>query len=207
MAADMAPLPPAGATLAGCHRPRVATHSPVRAASPAAAIEGKSMKASSSHSPAVALRRRLHAAAARSSPANWEMTSRFTSSRSRRMPEAMPSRCSARWPAQVNTQTRCLTPGKWPIRNAGGMIGRATPQSCHVHRIRPSRAAASGCPAPPAAGRRFDRASLRGQLHRRRRWRRASATAIAGGPPNMRTWRGTISSRRTGDCPRSWQSP
>jgi hypothetical protein len=134
-------------------------------------------------------------------PGQWETTTRFTSVEVPGMPEAMAKQVQSSMANQSQTQTRCITPAE-AANPTGGMMGSQNPAGCNfseqtfsggVIRVRGT------CPAPNNQGQismswegSYTPTTMQGNL----------STEITGGPQNMRM-RGTITSRRTGDCPAS----
>ena len=130
-------------------------------------------------------------------PGNWETTTRFTSVELPGMPEAMAKQMQSRMANQTHSRTHCITPAE-AANPTGGMTGSQNPQGCQfseqtfaggVIRVRGT------CPGPT------------GQI--RMSWEGSYTettmdanitTELAGGPQAMRMV-GTITSRRTGDCP------
>jgi hypothetical protein len=134
-------------------------------------------------------------------PGNWEMTTRFTTVEIPGMPEAMAKQMQSQLANQSQTQTRCITPAE-AANPTGGMMGSQNPQGCQfseqtfsggVIRVRGT------CPGPNNQGQirmswegSYTQTSMQGNI----------TTEITGGPQgqNMRM-AGTLTSRRTGDCP------
>jgi hypothetical protein len=151
--------------------------------------------------PAVALAAACGSNTGTIQPGNWETTTRFTSVEIPGMPEAMAKQMQSQMANQTNTQTRCITPAE-AANPTGGMMGAQNPQGCTF-----SESTFSGgrinvrgtCPGPGGQGQismnwegTYTETTMRGDI----------STEITGGPQNMRM-RGTIESRRTGDCPSS----
>ena len=132
-------------------------------------------------------------------PGNWETTTRFTSVEMPGMPEAMAKQMQSQLANQTQTQTRCITPAE-AANPTGGMMGAQNPAGCQfseqtfsggVIRMRGT------CPAPNGQGQ--IRMSWEGS-YTATEMSGALTTEVTGGPQPMRM-SGTITSRRTGDCP------
>ena len=134
-------------------------------------------------------------------PGQWETTTRFTSVEVPGMPEAAAAQMRSQMANTSNTQSRCITPAE-AANPTGGMMGAQNPRGCQfsdhtfaggVIRVRGT------CPAPGGQGQirmswegSYTPTTMQGNI----------STEVSGGPQNMRM-SGTITSRRTGDCPGS----
>lgn len=131
-------------------------------------------------------------------PGQWETTTRFTSVEMPGVPEAMAKQMQSQLANQAQTQTSCITPAQ-AANPTGGVLGQ-NPEGCQfeeqtfsggVIRVRGT------CQSPDGQGQvrmswegTYTDTTMQGNL----------STELTGGPQNMRM-QGTITSRRTGDCP------
>ncbi len=132
-------------------------------------------------------------------PGQWEMTTRMTDVTVPGMAPAMAAQMKAAVTNQPQTQTRCITPAE-AANPAGGMMSPSgNPQGCTFTSQTFSGGAinvAGSCPGP---GGGTVQTSLEGTYTATTMDTRISAN-VEGGPQPMRM-SGTMTGRRTGDCP------
>ena len=157
------------------------------------------MKRLSLFAPAVVLAAACSGQSGTIQPGNWETTTRFTTVEIPGLSGEMAKQMQSQLANQTNTQTRCITPAE-AANPTGGMMGANNPQGCQfseqtfsggVIRVRGT------CPGPGGQGQirmswegSYTPTTMQGNIN----------TEISGGPQNMRM-AGTLTSRRTGDCP------
>ena len=131
-------------------------------------------------------------------PGNWETTTRFTTIEAPGLPPQAVEMMRTQLASQP-AQTRCITPAE-AANPTGGMMGQ-NPQGCNF-----SEQTFSGgtirmrgtCPGPSGQGQiqmswdgTYTDTTMQGNI----------STEITGGPQGRMRMAGTITSRRTGDCP------
>lgn len=134
-------------------------------------------------------------------PGQWEMTTKMTDIEIPGAPPAVAAQMKQAMTAQAQTQSRCITPAEAanPAGNMASPSGNA--QGCTFSKQTFSGGAidvAGSCPGP--AGGRME-TTLSGSYTATTMDTRISAN-IEGGPQPMRM-SGTMTGRRTGDCPAS----
>ena len=141
-------------------------------------------------------------------PGMWETTSRMTDVQMPRMPPAMAEQMKAQMASQTNTQSQCITPEQ-AANPAGNMLNQGgEAQGCQFadSTFADGRINVRGtCPGPGGAGRAtmawegtYTATTMEGRITAEVQ----APAGAAGGPQNIRM-SGTLSSRRTGDCPAS----
>ena len=132
-------------------------------------------------------------------PGQWEMTTRFSSVEIPGMPEAMAKQMQQQMANQAQTQTTCITPAQ-AANPAGGMFSQ-DPQGCNFteQTFSGGTIRVRGTCQVPGQGQmqmswegRYTETTMEGNY----------TADVSGGPQSMRM-RGTMTGRRTGDCPSS----
>ena len=130
-------------------------------------------------------------------PGQWEMTTRFSSVEIPGMPPAMAQQMQAQLANRPQVQTTCITPAQ-AANPAGGMFSR-DPQGCTFteQTFSGGTIRVRGSCQTPGQGQtqmsyegRYTQTTMEGNL----------TAEVSGGPQNMRM-AGTMTGRRTGDCP------
>jgi Protein of unknown function (DUF3617) len=131
-------------------------------------------------------------------PGQWEMTTRFTSVEMPGMPPALAQQMQQQVASQPQVQTTCITPAQ-AANPAGGMFSQ-DPQGCTFTeqtfsggsiRVRGSCQTGQGRTQMSYEG-RYTQTTMEGNI----------SAEVTGGPQTMRM-AGTMTARRTGDCPAS----
>jgi hypothetical protein len=147
--------------------------------------------------PAVALVAACSGNSSSIQPGQWEMTTRFASVEVPGVPEAMAKQVQAQLTSQPQVQNTCITPAQ-AANPTGGMFSQ-DPQGCNytentfsggVIRIRGTCQAPGGGQSQMSWEGRYTETTMEGNLN----------MEVTGGPQAMRM-RGSMSGRRTGDCP------
>lgn len=132
-------------------------------------------------------------------PGNWELTTKMTDIELPGQPPAMAAQMKQAMTAQAQTQTRCITPAE--AANPGGSLANpgGNAQGCTFSKQTFAGGAidvAGSCPGPAGGTLQTTLAGTYTATEMN-----ATITAnVEGGPQPMRM-RGTLTGRRTGDCP------